>query len=418
MNNSSNGSHIRRFILLTLSHAERADRQMYTPHFVTTKVRGLFSCDQIVVSRETHAEGGYHYHVGILNCTASVHTATKVLRKAFSEFDGRQLNVSFHKSWKTILKYCLKHDMNPNCWNTSAEECRRHVGSKSSVPSVGISQDYNKSSSSTTVKLTFLDKLLSYNSWDEALLDKSLLSEIAPKIASYKQTFFEYKRAVAESPLPFAERLNAKLEILLPAVEELSPYTPEEVGENIYSILEWLAKNLSLERESHDPQLFIVGETSLGKTRLFKLLEESEVCNFYQMDEMLEFSGASNFTDGFVFDEFSLDLSNVGSTIRLLNKIADGQKVKLNVKYGFFLKTRNVGVILISNDYPKYPSRVSKRTFDAFLRRFELVNFDREVRWDMHRLLLTLKILVDRLLVKKLSTGLQDPSDKNAIIEV
>lgn len=86
-------SHIRKFILLTLSHAESGGRSHYTPHFVTSKCRSLFNCESVIVAKELHQNKGYHYHVGVLNDTASYNTAAKLLRGSFPEFEGRQLNV-------------------------------------------------------------------------------------------------------------------------------------------------------------------------------------------------------------------------------------------------------------------------------------------------------------------------------------
>ncbi len=397
-------SHIRRFILLTRSHAEREGRSCYTPHFVCSKVRSLFSCDEIIVSKEMHSGGGFHFHVGILNQTASRHTATKRLRDSFVDFEGRQLNVSFHKSWNTILKYCFKQDSNPYCWGTTPDKCRQRIGWQGQVPVAGAVRcsDSNKSKRGRLSDQSALDKVLSYESWDEVLKDRKLRGSIVSRISAYKQAFVEYKAAVKVAPLPFVERLNKRVSLLLQEDNNVLPYTKEELGDNVWFILEWLAKNFALERQLHQEQLFVVGKTKVGKTRLFKLLADSEVCNFYAMDDLLEFSDASNYADAFVFDEFSLNTSNVGSLIRVLNKIADGQKVKLNVKYSFFIKTRNLGLVRISNDYPHFPagSKVSKEAFNAFIGRFAVIDFDKQINWVDARLLLTLKQIVDSLINK------------------
>ena len=78
---------------MTLSHAEIGDRVHYGEHFVVSKCRSLFNCESIAVGKELHVTSGYHYHVGILNDTASCHTVAKILRDFFPEFQGRQLNV-------------------------------------------------------------------------------------------------------------------------------------------------------------------------------------------------------------------------------------------------------------------------------------------------------------------------------------
>ena len=101
-------SHIRKNILLTLSHAESGERSHYTPHFVVSTCRSLFNCEGVIVAKKLHKSKGYHYHVGILNDTASRYTAGKTLRKSFPEFDGRQLNISFHNIVNTICEYIFK----------------------------------------------------------------------------------------------------------------------------------------------------------------------------------------------------------------------------------------------------------------------------------------------------------------------
>ena len=106
-------SHIRPYILLTLTHAER--RQI-PPQEVITRILGGFSCLSIVVSTEIHLDGGYHFHVGVYNKDASQKTATKKLRQAFFEFEGRQVNVVFKKGWGPVCYYITKEEKNPVVW--------------------------------------------------------------------------------------------------------------------------------------------------------------------------------------------------------------------------------------------------------------------------------------------------------------
>ena len=51
---------IRKYILLTLSHAENGERSHYTPHFVVSKCRSLFNCESLIVAKELHKTKGYH----------------------------------------------------------------------------------------------------------------------------------------------------------------------------------------------------------------------------------------------------------------------------------------------------------------------------------------------------------------------
>ena len=118
---------IRRFLLLTLSYAEKSECAHYKPHFVVSKCRSLFNCESVIVPKESHKG---EYHVGILNNTASRYTATKKFREGFPEFEGRQLNLSFHKSWSTVCDYVLKQDPNPFVWGTTTKELNNLLSAK------------------------------------------------------------------------------------------------------------------------------------------------------------------------------------------------------------------------------------------------------------------------------------------------
>lgn len=113
---------IRKFILITLTHAEV--RSKVTRSLCVARCRDMFHCVAVVVSQEPHKEGGYHFHVGMKIENASRFTAVKTIRNAFSEFEGKQCNVSFHKGWNSVCKYLLKQDQSPLCWGESLEEIR------------------------------------------------------------------------------------------------------------------------------------------------------------------------------------------------------------------------------------------------------------------------------------------------------
>lgn len=81
------------------------------------RVLSCFQCvSVVVVVKELHQEEGYHFHVGIKNNNARKKSAAKILRKAFPEFDGEQIQVIFHKAWSTICHHILKKDNEPLVW--------------------------------------------------------------------------------------------------------------------------------------------------------------------------------------------------------------------------------------------------------------------------------------------------------------
>ncbi|GLJ58833.1 hypothetical protein SUGI_1481610 [Cryptomeria japonica] len=95
-------------LLLTLSHNEKWGRDRVTPSEILARVVKVFECQKVLVSEEPHLAGGSHYHVGILNSTATRYNAARRLRDAFPEFVGAALHVSFHRSWETVLRYVMK----------------------------------------------------------------------------------------------------------------------------------------------------------------------------------------------------------------------------------------------------------------------------------------------------------------------
>lgn len=188
--------HIRKYILLTLSHAEVGDRAHYTPHFVVSKCRSLFNCESIIVAKELHKSKGYHYHVGILNDTASRYTATNQLRSAFPEFEGSQLNVSFHKSWNTICEYVFKQDSDPHCWGTTKEQCRARIHRR----------EKGKKSAD------LISRLRECSTWSDVLNDKFLGPKVLRSYTSVKQVFLDLKDHV--NSLSVEERLREYISLL------------------------------------------------------------------------------------------------------------------------------------------------------------------------------------------------------------
>jgi len=145
---------------------------------VVSKCRSLFNCESVIVAKELHKEKGYHYHVGILNDTASRHTAAKFLRESFPEFDGRQLNVSFHKSWNTICEYVFKQDQDPYCWGTTKEQCRERLHGKKTGKK----------------GLDFLSRLRNCETWSDVVQDDLLAARLSKSYSSVNQLFFDTKQ--------------------------------------------------------------------------------------------------------------------------------------------------------------------------------------------------------------------------------
>lgn len=358
-------SHIRRFILLTLSHAECGDRVHYTPHFVVSKCRSLFNCESVIVAKELHKAKGYHYHIGILNDTASYHTSTQILRDAFPEFDGRQLNVSFHRSWITICEYVFKQDEDPFCWGTTKERIRTLFSARK-----GSKKSKN-----------LMTRLSGCETWNDVLKDSILGPRVLKSYSSVKQAFYDLK---GNEKLP---SLESRLQDYLCLKESslsvnYEAYTPSELRSKKGAV-SWLSRNLSTDRVIREPQLFILGKPKSGKSTFLEGLKE--FLSVYDLPARKDdFSGASTGVDLWLMDEFEID----SISPRILNRVLDGQRVSLDCKYGtMFLKEKNVPVILASHIFPSYKSGLRQSAFDS---RVEYCEFLPDEHLDVGRLAKTL----------------------------
>ena len=159
-------SHLRRFLLLTLSHAETDDRVHYTPHFVASKCRSLVNCQSVIVPKELHKADGYQYHVGILNNTANSNTAAKKFCKGFPEFEGRQLHLSFHRSWITVCECALKQDFRFFFWKTTKDQINDLLNIRKRKKKVG----------------SFMKRLRKCSALKKVVADNTLTTQASKKI--------------------------------------------------------------------------------------------------------------------------------------------------------------------------------------------------------------------------------------------
>ncbi|KAA0066853.1 hypothetical protein E6C27_scaffold271G002380 [Cucumis melo var. makuwa] len=113
----------RRFILITLAQSGKGERKNIQPQEISARIQALFRCNVIVITQEKHQDGEErHHHIGVLNENAHRKNATKRIRESFSEWQGRQCNVSFHKAWNTICTYVTKEDKEPYVWGNFSRE--------------------------------------------------------------------------------------------------------------------------------------------------------------------------------------------------------------------------------------------------------------------------------------------------------
>ena len=123
----------------------------------------------------------------------------------------------------------------------------------------------------------------------------------------------------------------------------------------------WLSNNLATHRPLREPQLLILGKPKSGKSLFLESLKM--LLLVYNLPARKEkFSATSTDVDLWVMDEFEID----SISPPILNRVLDGQKLLLDIKYGFiFVKDKNVPVILSSHIPPSYSSEVRQSAFDS-----------------------------------------------------
>lgn len=145
----------------------------------------------------------------------------------------------------------------------------------------------------------------------------------------------------------------------------------------------WLNRNMPLSpnRELGETQLYIWGETNLGKTYLCNQL--SNYFPTYHCTTVENFFNALN--DSYkliVFDEF-----HGQQPITFMNQILDGQKMQIPQKGTMYYKQNNPAIIILSNMPPEncYHGVVQNHpaVFAAFLRRLCVVKITQQMHFDL-----------------------------------
>jgi hypothetical protein len=98
-------------------------------------------------------------------------------------------------------------------------------------------------------------------------------------------------------------------------------------------------------------------------------------------------------------DEFEID----SISPRILNRVLDGQKLLLDVKYGLvFVKDKNVPIILSSHIPPSYSSELRQSAFDSRVTYCDFLPGD---HLEVGRLAKTLLFLLESRSLRKLVSG-------------
>lgn len=357
-------STLREFFLITLSHAER---RPLIPEEICLRLRELFVCLSIVITKESHQDSSFHFHVGVHSKNSSKNNCTQLIRKTFPEFEGSQCHVKFHKGWGNLIGYITKEDRAPYVWG---------VYSVDQILSIG---DTARKKKKVSVKATevVLDHIRGCDEWLEIYKSPEVRERLLYGSYSNVKSVFEDLRVLKEIELTTFEKLDRYLEDKEREGVNIEEYAPEDIGEK-YLLLDWIAVNLAFKRPIKTKQLHLYGPPSTQKT--FVLHSLKKVMRIYLASSRVnDFTGADDFYDLWVYDEFhQLDESSgfgpsesSNSSTNTLLKVLDGQECRLDAKYSrVFRKNKNVPIIIISNGIaPK------ARRYGPFQARFMRLKF-------------------------------------------
>lgn len=96
-------SNLCRFILLTLT--DLSGRGSITREKILERIRKCFTCSSIIIAQEGLSEKGHHFFVGIKKSDARKNKASRILKEAFPEFEGAQMNVSFNRLRRFLYSF-------------------------------------------------------------------------------------------------------------------------------------------------------------------------------------------------------------------------------------------------------------------------------------------------------------------------
>lgn len=343
---SPSPSSIRKFILITLSHAENRG---VSKEEIQRRVTDAFVCRSVIVAQEMHQGEtekhpplGFHFHVAVFNQSASKNNATSVIRKLFPEFEGRQCQVTFHKSFVTMCSYVSKEDTLPLVWGEySLKDILRFAQNAR-----------NKDKSNKVTPLEILQQLRECSQWLDVYNKPDLANLLLLRHNNFKKVHADLQ-VIKMQQASFAERIISYLDNKKGSPQE---YTLEQLQEK-YILLDWIACQLAFNRPIKTKQLFLYGKPSTQKTLIFHFLAKA-LRIYFASSRINDFTGADDYYDLWIFDEFfsneAIDNGqNDTNQENILLKVLDGQECRLDSKYReVFNKKINVPIIMVANNMP------------------------------------------------------------------
>lgn len=352
----------RKFILITLSHVAR-QWPGGTVEFGLARMCKLFNVQRGIGVQESHEGGEAHYHLAIEPSNASKFTATKRIRESFPEFcgsnAGRSLNVSFHKCFATMLVYVSKEDRQLAqavfCGTLDREGALDLLKAKAGKKSMAVAavrrcvvegkavEDLCWEDEVAAFMLTSYSSVVNYASACKASLDSK------PSLDRIREAAEGGDAAAAEGMLSETQR----------------------------SVVEEFVKQLC-GRKKRQPQLYVVGPTSSGKTYVFSLFQRCTNC-FVPCLENGERAFAAY--DDRQHDWIFMNDFHDNVKFQLLSNLCEGAEIMLNGYQGQRLKKKNCPVVFTANTTPSYRN-LEKARVDALMNRLDVRHFTATFAWD------------------------------------
>ncbi len=297
----------------------------------------------MVVCREKHEDGELHYHMGL--------QTTKLKSRDPKFFDGILSKHGNYAKMKGSTKECLKY-------LTKGDDYEAY--------GIDVEAALMKRRAQTS------------DACVELIKEGNSLAEIWDKMPSY---VLRNKRKVAEC-IAFEKSLKRQH-----IAEEwkglnIQQLMAEDHNEAERRIAQWLNDNMFCAREFKQKQLYIWGETNLGKTtlsntlhlyaRVYSIPREEDFYDFYDDDRY----------DVAVLDEFK-----ASKTIQWLNEWLQGAPMVLRAKGYQIEKAQNLPTIILSNfALEDIYCHVEDNKLDTLRGRLEIVHVEKFIDLDIKEL--------------------------------
>lgn len=321
---------LRRWLFVTLSHTEEKEVELSE---CCERLGAKFDVSRGIGVREQHnATLGEHYHIAFECSDASRNTAAKIVRSLFPEFEGRGVDLKFHKAFSTMLVYATKEQgalENAYYFGGYSRECAED----------DISAKRGKTMSAVYAVRKHMEEGLKA----EELVYNDDVASFMLRSASSVMTFArmveqtQHKETTLETILRLSA--NGNLQKGLEFIKEEQLCALKELMQQLNG------------RKHRQPQLYCVGGAGTGKTYLFQLLASVTRC-FQPCLENGEraFAGYSDELYDWIFvNDFHDNIK-----FQLLSNLCEGTRYKLN-SYGCQVeKKKNIPIVFTANEKPFY----------------------------------------------------------------